>query len=127
MNPHQDNTSTNPSLSEPVTIGTKDAQRIHETFILSLNNDLLNRGIMITEFSNQTDVPVEEMTYEQALNILEHIILALESNQPSLDEALQLYERGQRLVQLCLQQLNQAELKLSQLSKEESAGNPMPD
>ena len=82
---------------------------------------------MITEFSNQTDVPVEEMTYEQALNALEHIILALESNQPSLDEALQLYERGQRLVQLCLQQLNQAELKLSQLSKEESAGNPMPD
>jgi len=82
---------------------------------------------VITEFPNQNDVPVEEMTYEQALNALEHVILALESNQPSLDEAIQLYEKGQRLVQLCLQQLNQAELKLNQLSKEDSTGNPIPD
>jgi exodeoxyribonuclease VII small subunit len=78
---------------------------------------------MITEFPNQTDLPVEELSYEQALNALEHVIQALESNQPSLDEAIHLYERGQRLIQLCLQQLNQAELKLSQLSKEEPAEN----
>lgn len=49
MNPHLDNTPTNPSLSEPVTIRTKEAQRIHETFILSLNNDLLNTGASYAE------------------------------------------------------------------------------
>lgn len=82
---------------------------------------------MITEFPNQTDLPVEELSFEQALQALEHVIQALESNQPSLDEAINFYERGQRLIQLCLQQLNQAELKLSQLSKEEPAENSNPD
>jgi exodeoxyribonuclease VII small subunit len=79
---------------------------------------------MITELPNQTDLPIEELSYEQALNALEHIIQALESSQPSLDEAIQLYERGQRLIQLCTQRLTQAELKLTQLSSEDSTENP---
>ena len=41
---------------------------------------------------------------------------ALESDQRSLDESMSLYERGQALVKRCAELLDQAELKVKQLS-----------
>ena len=43
-------------------------------------------------------------------------IAALEGEQRSLDEATSLYERGQSLVKRCGELLDQAELKIRQLS-----------
>ena len=63
--------------------------------------------------------PVEKLTYEQALNELESIVLKLESDGHSLDEALAMFERGQILAQHCSQLLEQAELKIQTLSGEE--------
>lgn len=63
--------------------------------------------------------PVEELTYEQALNELESIVLNLESNGHSLEESLAMFERGQILAQYCSQLLEQAELKIQTLSGEE--------
>lgn len=60
--------------------------------------------------------PAEQMSYEQAFAELETIIQRLENEQPSLEEALQLYERGQALVQRCAALLDQAELRVRQLS-----------
>lgn len=63
-------------------------------------------------------VPVEEMTYEQALNELEEIVLDLESDERSLDQALEKFERGQALARRCSQLLEQAELKIQKLTGE---------
>jgi exodeoxyribonuclease VII small subunit len=60
--------------------------------------------------------PVDQMTYEAAFAELQTIIAALEGEQRSLDEATSLYERGQALVKRCGELLDQAELKVRQLS-----------
>lgn len=65
--------------------------------------------------SNET-IPTEQMSYEQAFAELEIIIQRLENEQPSLEEALQLYERGQALVQRCAALLDQAELRVKQVA-----------
>ena len=60
--------------------------------------------------------PVDQLTYEAALAELEGIVAALESEQRSLDESMSLYERGQALLKRCTELLDQAELKVTQLS-----------
>jgi len=61
-------------------------------------------------------IAVESLSYEQALAELEEITRRLEENPPALDETLALYERGQMLAQRCASLLDQAELKVRQLS-----------
>ena len=63
--------------------------------------------------------PVEKLSYEQAFAELEAIVNQLESEQPPLEEAMQLYERGQALSKRCAELLENAELKLQQLTEEE--------
>jgi exodeoxyribonuclease VII small subunit len=69
----------------------------------------------------QTSTPagrddLEALTYEQAYAELEEIVTALETDKNSLDEALALFERGQKLSRYCAQLLDKAELKIMQLS-----------
>ncbi len=64
---------------------------------------------------------VDQLTYEAAFAELQSIIEALEGEQNSLDEATSLYERGQLLVKRCSELLDQAELKVKQLSGSELA------
>jgi exodeoxyribonuclease VII small subunit len=59
---------------------------------------------------------LSDLSYEQAFSELETIVAALESEQKPLDEALQLYERGQLLVQYCVALLDQADLRIQQLN-----------
>jgi exodeoxyribonuclease VII small subunit len=59
---------------------------------------------------------VDELSYEAAFAELQAIVEALEGEQRPLDEATALYERGQSLVKRCTQLLDQAELKVRQLS-----------
>ena len=61
----------------------------------------------------------EELPYEQALAELEDIVTALESEKRPLDESLALFERGQALARRCATLLDQAELKVQQLTGEE--------
>jgi exodeoxyribonuclease VII small subunit len=68
--------------------------------------------------SPEEPVPIEEMTYEQALSELEAIVLDLESDERSLKQALEMFERGQALARHCAQLLEQAELKIQELSDE---------
>ena len=64
-------------------------------------------------------VPVEQLSYGGALSELEALVLDLESEEHSLEEALALFERGQALAQHCSQLLEGAELKIQELSGEE--------
>ena len=68
--------------------------------------------------SPEEPVSIEEMTYEQALSELEAIVLDLETDERSLDQALEMFERGQALARHCAQLLEQAELKIQELSAE---------
>lgn len=63
-------------------------------------------------------VPIEEMTYEQALSELEAIVLDLETDERTLEQALEMFERGQALARHCAQLLEQAELKIQELTGE---------
>ena len=65
------------------------------------------------------EIPLDKMTYEQALAELEEITRLLEENPPALEQTLALYERGQSLAKRCVLLLDQAELKIRQLSGEE--------
>lgn len=59
---------------------------------------------------------IDELPYEKALTELESIVSVLESESHSLDESLALYERGQLLAKHCATLLDQAELKVKQLT-----------
>jgi exodeoxyribonuclease VII small subunit len=63
--------------------------------------------------------PLEELSYEEAYLELESIVTGLESGQYSLDKAMAMFERGQALRQRCSGLLDQAELKVKQLSGEQ--------
>ncbi len=61
---------------------------------------------------------IEKMNYEEAYAELEEIVSALESGEQPLQEALTLFERGQKLTKHCAELLARAELKVQQLSGE---------
>ncbi len=59
---------------------------------------------------------MDELTFEAALKELESTVSRLEMGDLSLDEALALYERGQKLAAHCASQLETARLRVEQLS-----------
>ena len=71
-------------------------------------------------------IPLEDLTYEQALSELESIVAALESGDHALESALAFYERGQALARYCARMLEQAELKIQSLSGDELAYEGQP-
>ena len=57
-----------------------------------------------------------DLTYEQALAELEAIVAKLETGGLALEETLALYERGRELAAFCGAQLDQAEVRIKQLT-----------
>jgi len=68
--------------------------------------------------------PAQPIHFEQALAELEAIVRTLEDSAISLDETLAHYERGIQLLRHCQQQLEQAELRVLQLSTDAN-GEPI--
>lgn len=64
------------------------------------------------------------MTFEQALEALDDAVSRLEAGNLSLEDAVALYEEGQRLARLCNDRLDAAELRLSQIGDAESGEIP---
>ncbi|MBL8152716.1 MAG: exodeoxyribonuclease VII small subunit [Anaerolineae bacterium] len=59
---------------------------------------------------------ISELSFEAAYAELERIIAQLESGELPLEESVTLYERGRQLAERCQAALDQAELRVSQLS-----------
>ena len=59
---------------------------------------------------------ISDLTFEQALIALEKTVEQLEAGDLSLDESLALFERGQQLAAYCNSLLEQASLKVEQLT-----------
>ncbi|HIE39060.1 MAG TPA: exodeoxyribonuclease VII small subunit [Anaerolineales bacterium] len=62
--------------------------------------------------------PAEELTFEEAFAELEETVRRLEAGGLTLEKSLALYERGQALAARCTALLDQAELKVRQLTPE---------
>lgn len=62
---------------------------------------------------------VDELTYEQAFEELQVVVERLETGDLPLEESLALFERGQALSARCSNLLEQAQLRLTELTEGE--------
>jgi exodeoxyribonuclease VII small subunit len=63
--------------------------------------------------------PIEELSYEDALQELEELVKTLESGDNDLQTTLLHFERGQKLASYCISLLDDAEKKVDRLLKGE--------
>ena len=61
--------------------------------------------------------PLEDLTYEEALQELEELVKLLETGEKDLEATLLYFERGQALASFCISMLDQAELKVEEVLK----------
>jgi exodeoxyribonuclease VII small subunit len=64
----------------------------------------------------KTRLDTSHMTFEEAYAGLEAIVFALESDKHPLEESTELFERGQALARYCARLLDEAELRVQQVS-----------
>ena len=60
--------------------------------------------------------PLDQLTFEEALQELEKIVDQLEAGELTLEASLALFERGQQLAAYCTSQLEAASLRVEQLT-----------
>lgn len=65
--------------------------------------------------TDQTTLPLSDLSFEAAFDELETIVARLESGELSLEDSVTLFERGQQLSVHCQGLLDQAELRVSRL------------
>lgn len=70
-----------------------------------------------------SETPVEEMTFEQAMQALEDVVQKLDSGDVPLQESIELYERGAKLKARCEAKLKEAEQKVELITRN-AAGEP---
>ncbi len=61
---------------------------------------------------------IEALTFEDALTELDSIVAKIEAGDLTLEESLSLFERGQKLAARCNKQLDEASLRVEQLSED---------
>lgn len=59
---------------------------------------------------------IDELTFEEALKQLEETVSKLEAGEHSLEESLELFERGQNLTSYCNELLENASLRVERLT-----------
>jgi exodeoxyribonuclease VII small subunit len=77
--------------------------------------------------TKKPDGPVESepRTFESAFTELQHVVGQLEDGGLDLEHALQLLDRGNRLVQICERIVDDAELRVTRLTAE--SASPLSD
>ena len=65
----------------------------------------------------------ETLNYEQAMAELEALITNLENEPGGLEKSVSMFERGKTLLAQCQKLLDSAELKISQLEKDNSTSS----
>ena len=63
-----------------------------------------------------TETPVEEMSFETAMQELERVVDQLERGEVALDASIALYERGAALKKRCEDELKRAEEKVAAIT-----------
>lgn len=68
----------------------------------------------------------DEPTFEAAQRELDGIVERLETGQASLDEAIELWERGEELYRFCLAKLDAAHGRIEELARATAATTDQP-
>ena len=63
-----------------------------------------------------TQIPVMEMSFEDAMRELEQVVSDLERGDVALEESIKLYERGAELKKRCETKLKEAEEKVAAIT-----------
>lgn len=66
--------------------------------------------------NKNTETPIEELTYEEAMTELEGIVASLEEGRTPLQDSMKLFERGQALIARCGSLLETAQIKVRKLA-----------
>jgi len=75
--------------------------------------------------ADSTPAPAEPRSFEVAYRELQQVVAQLEDGGIDLERAIQLFERGSQLVQLCERIVDQAQLRVTRLAAE--TGSPLAD
>lgn len=62
----------------------------------------------------------DKLSFEEAMSKLEEVVKDLEDETISLDSAMEKFEAGVKLSELCLKKLNEAEKKIEELTRSEN-------
>lgn len=65
----------------------------------------------------------ERLSFEEALSKLEDVVNKLEDESISLDESIDLYEKGIELSDFCTQTLEDAELRIKKVAEKQANNN----
>ena len=65
-----------------------------------------------------------ELSFEEAQRELEQIVERLERGEAGLDEAIELWERGDELYRLCVGKLDAAQGKIEELARRAESAKP---
>jgi exodeoxyribonuclease VII small subunit len=82
-------------------------------FLLATSSGVL---IMGTHFSHMSTPQKYETSFEQAMERLEEIVSAMESDRMPLDEMVSSYEEGMKLLQVCRQRIDNARQRIETIS-----------
>ena len=75
-------------------------------------------------------MPIEDMSFEQAMDELRQIVEGMERGEAKLDEAIGAYERGAQLRKHCEAKLKEAKMRIEQISQKADGSvstEPFPD
>jgi len=61
---------------------------------------------------------ITKLNFEQALSQLEEIVSTLESGEAGLDEAMEIYAKGQQLKELCSAKLAKSRLQVEKINSD---------
>ena len=70
---------------------------------------------MTQEDTNGSDINLDDLTFERALQRLDETVQSLEKGGLALNDATQLYEDGMKLARMCSEMLASAELRINRI------------
>lgn len=73
--------------------------------------------------TQKTATDLNKLNFEQALLELEQIVSKLESGEAGLDEAMEIYQRGQQLKDYCAEKLSAAKLQVEKINLDPNGTN----
>ena len=67
-----------------------------------------------------SNIEIEKLTFEEAMNELEKLVDSLDKGNISLDEAIAAYDRGSQLKDYCQKKLNEAKMKVETIQSSDN-------
>ncbi len=70
---------------------------------------------MASDGATENQSTLENLSFEEAMGLLEQTVQALESGGLTLAESTSMYERGMKLARVCNEMLNSAEARITRI------------